>query len=120
MRTLSAAAVLGIVGVSNLALADPWRATPSLEPDSPVVCRQADLSSLVFDFAETGSQLSGKTSNGQNFSAPVATDGSVSTTIMVLVGERSFAVDLTGNARSREFQVFSKRYACRFRLTPVQ
>jgi hypothetical protein len=119
MRALSAAAILAIVGVSNGALADPWRATPSLEPASPVVCRQADLSKLVFDFAETGSQLSGKTSNGQDFSAPVAIDGSVSTTIMVPVGEKSFAVDLTGNAKSRELQVFNREYACRFRLTPV-
>ena len=120
MRTLSATAMLGIVGASNLASADSWRATAALEPESPSVCRQADLSKLVFDFAETGSELSGKTTDGHNFSAPVGIDGSVSTTITVPVGERNFAVDLTGNAKSRDLQVFNKQYSCRFKLTPMQ
>ena len=120
MRILSAAAMLGILGGSSLAFADPWRATAALQPESPAVCRQADLSKVVFDFAETGSELSGKTTNGQNFSAPIAIDGSVSTTITVPVDGKNFAVALTGNAKSRELQVFNKKYACRFRLVPVQ
>ena len=120
MRALSAAAMLAIVGASNVALADPWRAQAALEPDAPTLCRQADVSKLVFDFAETGSQLSGRTTDGHDFSAPVGTDGSVSTTITVPVSGRNFVVDLTGNARSRELQVFNKKYACRFKLTPMQ
>lgn len=120
MRTLSAAALLAIVCASHVALADPWRATAALEPDAPTLCRQADVSKLVFDFAETGSRLSGKTTDGHDFSAPVGTDGSVSTTITVPVSGRDFVVDLTGNARSRDLQVFNRKYACRFRLTPTQ
>jgi hypothetical protein len=120
MRALSAAAMLGIVGTSSFAAADPWRARAALEPESPAICRQADLSKVVFDFAGTATELSGKTNDGHNFSAPVATDGSVTTTITVPVGRKNFAVDLTGNARSRDLQVFNRQYSCRFKLTPMQ
>lgn len=120
MQVLSAAAMLGIMGASSLAFADSWRARAALEPDSPAICRQADVSTLVFNFAETGSGLSGKTTNGQDFSAPVGIDGSVSTTLTLPVGGRNFVVSLTGNAKSRALQVFNKEYSCRFRLTPLQ
>ena len=43
MRVLSAAAMLGMVAASSQAFADPWRATAALEPQSPAVCRQADI-----------------------------------------------------------------------------
>ena len=119
MRIFFTPVLIG-VGVSTVALADPWRATAALEPESPAVCRQADVSKLVFEFAETGGMLSGKTTEGHDFSAPVATDGSVSTTITVPVGAKGFVVDLTGNAKSRELQVFNKEFSCRFRLRPVQ
>jgi hypothetical protein len=75
---------------------------------------------VVFDFAATGSELAGRTSNGHNFSAPLGIDGSVSTTITVPIDGREFAVDLIGNARSRDLQVFNRRYSCRFTLMPVQ
>ncbi len=119
MRTFSAAATLAVFGVSNVALADSWRAKAVLDPHAPTLCRQADVSKLVFDFSEMGSKLSGKTSNGHDFSAPVGTDGSVSTTIMVPVDGKNFAVDLTGNARSRELQLFNKQYSCSFKLEPM-
>ena len=120
MRALSAAAMLGIVATSSSAAADPWRARPSLAPESPAICRQADLSKVVFDFADMGTELSGKTNSGHDFSAPVGSDGSVSTTIKVPVDGKDFDVDLTGNARSRDLQVFNRRFSCRFMLTPVQ
>jgi len=119
MRILSAAVMLAVIGTSSVALADAWRATAALEPESPALCEQADLSKLVFDFAEAGSELSGKTNNGHDFRAPVTADGSVSTTITIPVEGRNFSVDLTGNAKSRELQVFNKKYACRFKLTPM-
>lgn len=120
IRALAATAILGIVATSSYAAADPWRARPALTPDSPIICRQADLTKVVFDFAQTGTELSGRTNNGHGFSTPVGSDGSVSTTITVPVDGKEFAVDLTGNARSRALQVFNKRYSCRFTLTPVQ
>jgi len=120
MRTLLAATMLGIFGTSSIAFAEPWRAQAALEPDAPVACRQADVSKLVFDFAETDSVLSGQTTEGHMFSAPIASDGSVAATITVPVGGRDFAVELTGNAKSRELQVFNKRYSCRFKLSPMQ
>ena len=120
MRTILAGALVGIFGASSQAFADPWQATAALEPESPAACRQADVSKLLFDFAETGSELTGKTNDGHNFSAPIATDGSVTTTITVPVGAKIFTVDLTGNVKSRQLQVFNKEYSCRFKLMPLQ
>jgi len=120
MRALIAAFVASVVGASTIAHADTWRATVALDPDSPFACRQADVSRLVFDFSDTGSELLGKTANGHDFATPIAADGSVSTIIKVPVGEREFVVELTGNAKSRAFQVFNKEYSCRFRLAPMQ
>jgi hypothetical protein len=88
-------------------------------PDAPVVCQQADVSKLLFDFTATGSELSGKTTDGHVFAAPVGSDGSVATTITVPLSGRTFVLDLTGNARSRDLQVFNKQYSCRFTLTPL-
>lgn len=118
MRILPAV-MLALVAASPAALAEAWRATAALAPESPATCRQADISKLYFDFTETGSALLLKTSDGQTFSAPVASDGSVATTVTVPVGAKKFAVDLTGNARTRELQAFNTRYACRFTLTPL-
>ncbi len=120
MRAFLAGAMMGILGVSGVALADTWRAKAELEPGAPAACRQADVSKLVFDFAETSSELSGKTSGGHDFRAPVAADGSISTTIKVPVGAKEFVVDLVGNAKSRELQAFNKEYSCRFNLLPMQ
>ena len=72
--------VLGVVGAAPLALADAWQAKPALEPGSPPDCKQADVSHLLFDLADTGNELSVKTSSGEAFSAPIGPDGSVKTT----------------------------------------
>ena len=120
MRTVAAAVVLGIVGASSPAFADAWRARAALEPESPANCREADVSKLFFEFTELGSQLSVKTNDGQMFSALVATDGSVKTTITAPVGTKKFTVDLTGNAKTRELEAFNKEYSCRFKLIPIQ
>jgi len=119
-RSLSAAALLGIVGASNTAVGEPWRALATLDPTSPAACRQADVSKLVFDFAQTDGELSGVATGGYNFSAPMAADGSVSTTITVPISGRNFVVDLTGNAKARDLHAFNQRYSCRFKLTPLQ
>jgi hypothetical protein len=120
MRMLSAAAMLGIVGASGVAFAEPWRAVATLDPSSPAVCRRADVSRLVFAFAQTGNELVGRTTDGHSFSAAVAADGSVAATITVPVSGRNFVVDLTGNAKSRDLQVFNQRFSCGFKLTPLQ
>src|SRR5712664_4784063 len=117
MRALGVLVVLGVVGASSLALADGWRAKVALEPESPWDCREADVSNLFFDLTETGNELSVKTSTGAAFSAPVAADGSVKTTFTAPIGTRKFAMDLTGNVRTRQFEAFNKRYSCRFKLT---
>jgi len=120
MQTLWAAIALAILIAPIPAFADNWRATATLDPNAPALCRQADVSTLVFEFADTGDQLSGKTNNGHDFAALIATDGSLSTTITVPIDEKDFVVELTGNAKSRELEVFNKKYACRFKLTPMQ
>ena len=71
MRTLAALIVLGVVGAAPLALAEAWRAKPGLEPGSPPDCKEADVSNLFFDLADTGNELSLKTSSGEAFSAPM-------------------------------------------------
>lgn len=119
MRAVFVAAMVTTLATSSIALAEPWKATAALVPDAPMACRQADVSKVVFDFVEQGDQLVGKTTDGHSFTAPVATDGTVSTSITVPVGGKDFAVELTGNAKSRELQVLNRKYACRFTLTPI-
>jgi hypothetical protein len=119
MRTLAALVVLGIIGTAPLALAEAWRAKPVLELGAPPNCKEADVSNLFFDLADTGNELSVNTSNGQAFSAPIAADGYVQTTLTVPLGKRNLSVDLTGNVKTREMEAFNKQYSCRFKLTPV-
>jgi hypothetical protein len=120
MRTLAALIVLGVVGAAPPALAEAWRAKPALEPGSPPDCKEADVSHLFFDLAETGNELSVKTSSGEAFSAPIDPDGFVKTTFTLPVGLKSLSIDLTGNVKTREMEAFNERYSCRFKLTPVQ
>jgi hypothetical protein len=120
MRTLVALIVLGVAGAAPLALADTWRAKPTLEPGSPPDCKDADVSHLLFDLADTGNELSVKTSSGAAFSAPIGPDSSVKTTFTLPVGAKSLSIELTGNVKTRELEAFNSRYSCRFKLTPVQ
>jgi hypothetical protein len=120
MRTLATFIVLGLVGAAPMALAEAWRAKPALDPGSPPDCKEADVSHLLFDLEDTGNELSVKTSSGEAFSAPIDSDGSVETTFTLPIGAKSLSVDLTGNVKTREMEVFNKRYSCRFKLTPVQ
>jgi hypothetical protein len=120
MRILATLIVLGVVGAAPLALADAWQAKPALEPGSPPNCKQADVSHLLFDLADTGNELSVKTSSGEAFSAAIGPDGSVQTTFELPVGAKSFSVDLVGNVKTREMEAINKQYSCRFKLTPLQ
>jgi len=120
MRTLASLVVLGVMGAAPSALAESWRAKPALEVGSPPACREADVSHLFFDLADTGTELSVKPSTGGEFSAPVGSDGSVNTTFALPVGAKSLSVDLIGNVKTREMAVLNKQYSCRFTLTPVQ
>jgi hypothetical protein len=119
MRTLAALVVLGFLGAAPAALAEAWRAKPVLELGAPPNCKEADVSNLYFDLADIRNELSVKTSSGEAFSAPIAADGYVKTTLTVPMGKRNFSVDLTGNVKTREIEVFNKQYSCRFKLTPV-
>jgi hypothetical protein len=120
MRTLVALIVLGVAGAAPLALADTWRAKPALEPGSPPHCKDADVSHLLFDLADSGNELLVKPNSGEAFSAPIGPDGFVKTTFTLPVGAKSLFIDLTGNVKTRELEAFNSRYSCRFKLTPVQ
>jgi len=73
---------------------------------------------LFFDLADTGKELSVKTSSGGAFLAPITADGHVKTSLTVPVGKRNLSVDLW-NVKTREMEAFNKQYSCRFKLTPV-
>ena len=119
MRKLVSLVVLSVIGAAPPALAEVWRAKPVLELGAPPNCKEADVSNLFFDLAETGNELSVKSSSGEVFSAPIAADGYVKTTLTVPVGKRNLSVDLTGNVKTREIEAFNKEYSCRFKLTPL-
>jgi hypothetical protein len=120
MRTLTVIVVLGLMGAAPLARADAWRARPALESGAPAACEKADVSDLFFDLSDMGHELSLRPSRGEALLAPIRPDGSVAATFTVPVGRRNLSVDLTGNVKNREMEVFSKQYACRFKLVPVR
>jgi hypothetical protein len=47
---------------------------------------------LFFDLADTGNELSVKTSSGEAFSAQIGSDGSVETTFALPIGAKSLSV----------------------------
>lgn len=121
MRVPAAVVFLGIVGALHPTFAETWRTKVALmEAASRPNCVDADVSKLFYDLTVTGGEFSVKTSSGETFSAPIATDGSVKTSFTGSLGENKYALDLTGNVKTREFQAFNRRYSCRFKLTPVQ
>ena len=120
MRTFAVIVVLGLVGAAPLARADVWRAKPALESGAPAACGQADVSDLFFDLSDLGHELSLRPSRGEALLAPIRPDGSVVATFTVPVGRRNLSVDLTGNVKNREMEVFNRQYACRFKLVPVR
>ena len=121
MRALAAIVVLGVASTLSPAFAETWRTKVTLmEAASPSNCVEADVSKLFYDVTVTGNELSVKTSSGGTFSAPVGADGSVKTSFTGSLGAKTYAIDLTGNVKTREFEAFNKRFSCRFKLTPVQ
>ena len=96
MRKIVSLIMLGVVGAAPPALAEAWRAKPVLELGSPPNCKEADVSNLFFDLADTGNKLSVNPSSGQAFSAPIAADGSVKTTFTVPSVRRTFPSTLRG------------------------
>jgi hypothetical protein len=120
LHKLFVAVTIGVVATSTAALAESWRAMPILASESPLLCRQADVSKLFFAFADAGNDLSVKAGEADPFLVPVSADGSIAKTIAIPVGRRTFTVDLTGNARGRDLQVYNRDYACLFKLQPVQ
>ena len=120
MRTLAIIVVLGLVGAAPLAHADGVAGEAGARMGAPAACEKADVSDLFFDLADMGHELSLRPSRGEALLAPIGPDGSVAATFTVPVGRRNLSVDLTGNVKNREMEVFNRQYACRFKLVPVR
>ena len=82
-------------------------------------CRD-DTSKLFWTLSLDGGTLSGTSTEGAKFSAPVAPDGSVKATYQGSFGGSNFPVELTGNAKSKQLETFNTRANCRFKLVTVQ
>lgn len=93
---------------------------PTLDPSSPLLCRQADVSKMVLEFTASDRELTVKTAENGVFAVPIALDGFINGAIALPVGQKRFSVDLTGNVNDRALQIFSREYSCRFHLRPTQ
>src|SRR5258708_40141760 len=113
MRALAAVVVLSVVSALPPAFAQTWRTKVTLmEAKSPSTCVEADVSKLFYDVSVTGNELSLKTRSGETFSAPVPADGSVKTSFTGSLGARTYAIDLTGNMKTRETDAINHRPSC--------
>jgi hypothetical protein len=119
MRIYIMAVLALAVCYGSSASANTWRAKAALDPSSPSVCTQADVSHVVLSFREEGDQLAVETAQKEVYYAPISTDGTVKGPITVAVGSRRFAAELVGQIRSREITVTDLRFSCRFLLVPV-
>ena len=120
IAAVAAAASLSSLLFSSVAFANSWRAMPTLDPSSPLLCRQADVSKVVIEFSASDSELTVRTAENGVFAVPIAFDGFINGAIALPVGQKRFAVDLTGNVRDRALQIYNKEYSCRFHLRPTQ
>ena len=120
LRAFSLAAIaLATSSFATASFASSWQAKPMLDPSSPFLCKQADVSTVVLEFSEMGTELTVKTPQNGVFGVAIAADGFINGAIAVPVGRRQFAVDLTGNVKDRALQIYNKEYACRFNLRPL-
>jgi hypothetical protein len=120
MRAVASLVVLSVIA-SAPAFADSWRTKVALlEERSSSNCVDADVSRLTYDLAVTDNSFSMVSSSGEKVSAPVAADGSTQTSFTGSLGRRQFALQLTGNVRTRDIEISNARYSCHFKLMPVR
>lgn len=116
---LRSAAVLAAIFVAGSAAAQgqSWKAGIALLAEKSMRnCR--DQPQFEYTFTMDGNTFSGVTNVGSKFSTQMAADGSVKETYRSSLGNQSFEVEITGNAKTRQLEVYNITYSCRFRVVP--
>ena len=92
-----------------------WRAYARLLPDkSAALCRRGGG---FFDFRLRDGMLFVMSRVGDSFSIPVANDGSIRHAWTVASQPPHFiALEMTGNARTRDLELFNSKRMCKFKL----
>lgn len=114
-------AVTLALGVGPPAYAQAWQAKVEHVPGRSVAaCGQTDVSKILWTLKLEGSTFSGSSNQGATFSTTIAPDGTVKTTYEGKLGNNTFPVQISGNARTKELESFNIRSNCLFKLVPVQ
>lgn len=123
-KSLCASALLCFVASFPFhALAETWKSSVQLNPEKSTGagCSQIDLSRLFWDLSLDGNTLSGVSTAGAKFSATVTPDGTVNTTFTSqTAGVGQYPVELTGNVKTRQFELLNRNARCTFKWVPVQ
>ena len=126
MRKLIAVVALSAIGVSvaDVAHAQTWKATPQpIAERSPTTCANMQLPSTptVYTFTLEGNTLSGESTNRAKFTLSVAADGAVKGTFTAVTTQSAvYTLELSGNAKSKDLEIYHTRLFCRAKLVPVQ
>lgn len=111
-------ALVGALMISGGAHAESWKTKLVLMTErSPHPCLQMSLDGVVYEFKVEGNALSGTSSTGAQFTAPIAADGAVKVSFVTRGGN---PVELSGNAKTRDLELLTPRNSCRTKLVPVQ
>jgi hypothetical protein len=115
MRTSAFFALLMILGFSENANAETWKARNLLiENKSAGSClRYKDGGLYTLDF--TDGTFTASNVNGKMFSVKVAVDGNVK---QAFISPSSARLEIVGNVKSRELETINSQAGCRWKLTP--
>jgi hypothetical protein len=77
-----------------------------------------DMPLVTWDLKIQDGVFSGSNNYGAQFSSPVFPDGSVKASYTAKIGDRAFAMELTGNVHAKLFVLYNAEYECRFKMVP--
>jgi len=103
--------------VSVASAADTWKAKLELIAERSVSsCAQGNVSRVIWDYKIDGDTFTGVATTGLNFTTRMNPDGSVRVTYEAPLG----ASLLTGNAKTRQLEIWNEKFSCRYRLVALQ